>query len=211
MRRTTLVLSALAVSIGGYGLWSLRQVAPVEPAAIHATASRQAERRPFVAPAMPPMSLTPSVPVRLAIPRLGVSTAVEQVGIDDRGEMSEPSNPAHAAWYKTGYVPGSLGNAVIAGHFTWLGKPSLFHGLPSLQTGDTLTVDNEHGSTLYFTVDAAERFVADDTPQVALFGSADTAQLKLITCYGRWDHATQRYTERYVVTARFTHEKTASN
>lgn len=152
------------------------------------------------------MTLAPGVPQTLVIPALGITAPVAPVGIDRQGEMTEPSDAHGVTWYKQGYMPGTMGNAVFAGHYTWLGKPGVFHDLTKLVVGDAIEVTNDQKQRLRFTVSSTEHFLTESAPGEAIFGKSDTAQLKLITCYGHWNHNAQQYQERYIVTARYTSE-----
>ena len=116
-----------------------------------------------------------------------------------------------AAWYKFGYLPGALGNAVIAGHYLYQSRPAVFHALAKLTSGDEIRISNDQGATLYFTVRGSESFPAETAPHHEIFGKSQVAQLKLITCYGQWDQVKQQYKDRYVVTAQFVREELLAN
>lgn len=169
----------------------------------HATAVRPAGTQ------HPPMSLAPGVPLSLTIPKLNVRAPVSGVGIDSDGEMAEPLTAEGVTWYRRGYLPGAIGNAVFAGHYTWLGEAGIFHDLTKLVSGDEIHIDNDQGSRLRFVVTANEHFLTDSAPGEVIFGKSKAAQIKLITCYGRWQHDMQQYQERYVVTATYVGESAA--
>ena len=53
--------------------------------------------------------LPSAVPVSIGIPRLRVSSRLEDLGVDDDGVMEVPAEPANAGWYELGPSPGALG------------------------------------------------------------------------------------------------------
>src|SRR6187551_1103237 len=93
----------------------------------------QAQIVPIPGRAVPP-------PTRLAIPRIGVDTPLETLGLDDRGEITPPRDYAKAGWYGRGVVPGQPGPAVIAGHVDSTTGPAVFFYLSELKAGDTIQV-----------------------------------------------------------------------
>ena len=54
--------------------------------------------------------------MRLAVPALGVDTAVDPVGVEPDGQMTLPAEVDRVGWYRFGPAPGADGSAVIAGH-----------------------------------------------------------------------------------------------
>ncbi len=140
------------------------------------------------------------IPRRLIIPKLGIDTAVEQVGLDSQGRMDIPSNNVDVAWYKLGYKPGEKGGAVIDGHLdTVTGAPAVFYYLANLQKGDQIMVTNDQGKTLTFVVTDNISYPFDRVPLNRVFGPADKPMLNLITCVGIWDQADRNYSNRQVV------------
>lgn len=162
-----------------------------------------------IAAKQPKMTLDPAPPVTLSIEKLGVTAQVDPVGLNAKGEMQEPAKSSNASWYKYGYMPGTLGNAVIAGHYTYLSKPSIFHGLDQLKPGDEVRVRNEHHKQLTFRVIGSAQYPTAEAPRDEIFGGSTKAQLHLITCFGAWDDAIQQYAQRLVVTAEFVSETNA--
>lgn len=155
---------------------------------------------------LPTMSLSPSMPTRLAITKIGVQAPIEPVGINKLGEMDDPRTANDATWYKFGYLPGALGNAVIAGHYLYESKPALFYRLHELVAGDTVTIKNDQNNTLEFRVTGSEHVQAEAAPHNDVFGASKQAQIRLVTCFGAWNKAQQRYEERLIVTATFVRE-----
>ena len=146
--------------------------------------------------------LPESDPVAVSIPDLGVRSRLVDLGLDGRGELEVPSDPAEAGWFSRGAAPGALGPAVIAGHVTWDGAPAVFHRLGELRRGDTVSVARADGRTAVFTVTRLRQVAKSDFPTEAVYGSVDHAALRLVTCGGTYDAARHRYLDNVVVFAR---------
>ena len=141
------------------------------------------------------------VPVAISVPSLAVNAPVDPMGIAANGDMESPTVAARTGWYKLGPRPGSVGSAVIAGHFgRWnSGEPSVFDNLHKLRPGDVVTVQDEAGIDAAFIVRETRIFGRDDDA-TAIFTSTDgKAHLNLITCHGKWDAAKKTYSDRLVV------------
>lgn len=137
-------------------------------------------------------------PARLLLPAIGVDAAVEYVAADRRGDMGVPSDPRDVAWYQPGVLPGTSGDAVIAGHFDWTSGPAVFWNLRDVRPGQSLAVVYRDGSRQGFQVTRVTTYPNDREPAY-LFRRGGPAMLSLITCAGAWDGARQQYRERLVV------------
>lgn len=162
-----------------------------------------------VSPALPlvqPRALTTAAaesvgaPVRLSIPRIGVETSIEAVGLTPDGKLDVPVDPVHSGWYRGGPKPGEEGNAVLDGHYTFRG-PGVFHRLNELEPGDDILVTGDDGVTRTFRVREAETYHVSTAPLAKIFGDADGKRLTVITCAGTWDDAIGHYDARHVVFA----------
>jgi sortase A len=158
-----------------------------------------------VATAFPLGTTTPAQqPVRLKIPKLAIDAAVEQTGLNAKGEMGIPSNFSNVAWYRYGPLPGQQGSAVIDGHVdNGLALPGVFKRLGELAPGDELMVETAGGESLRFVVEAVERYDYRAVPTEHIFNRRDAARLNLITCAGAWLADGKTYDERLVVYAVF--------
>ena len=149
--------------------------------------------------------VSPSFPVietrRLNIPRLGIDTQIESIGLTREGKMGLPSKPETVAWFQEGSKIGDSGNAVIAGHLDQSdGRPAVFARLDDLDIGDTVEVLENNNQKTQFRVVAKKSFAVDDTSAILeVFGPSETENLNLITCWGAWDTDKDRYGERLVV------------
>lgn len=169
------------------------RVTPDEPSAPEREGDLQDKTKGLVLPE--------SDPVVVSIPRIGVSSRLVDLDLDDDGSMQVPE-PADAGWFTRGATPGALGPAVIAGHVTWDGAPAIFHRLGTLKSGDRVTVSRKDGRTAVFRVDRVARFAKSQFPSQAVYGPIDHAGLRLITCGGTYDAARNRYLDNVIVFAR---------
>lgn len=145
-----------------------------------------------------------SEPQRVAIPSLGVSSALEALGQNRKGVMTTPKNPDLAGWYEPGPTPGSQGPAVIAGHVTWNGADAVFKKLKSMKAGDTVEVMRKDGKTVTFEVDRVEEHPKKEFPTLEVYKNIDHAGLRLVTCGGEFDADRHYYPNNVTVFARMT-------
>ena len=139
-------------------------------------------------------------PVRLQIPTLTIDAVIEAVGRDADGAMGIPAQVDNVAWYAPGYLPGELGNAVIAGHLDRAnGAPAIFWSIDKLTVGDPIIVTTADGTQYHFAVTHLETYPYDQAPIEAIFGFSLRSQLNLITCKGQWNSGQRNYSNRLVV------------
>ncbi len=138
-------------------------------------------------------------PAELHIDKIDVSTIFEHVGLTDDGAMDVPEGWDNVAWYEPGTLPGSIGNAVVAGHFDSPTGPAIFYELNELDLGDHVTVVTDEGEELTFEVIEIELVHADEAPLKKIFGESDDRNLNLITCDGIWDRNANMYDQRLIV------------
>ena len=139
---------------------------------------------------------------RIIIPAIGINSAVELVGLTSSGAVDVPKGPNNAAWFDLGPRPGSVGDAVIVGHYGWKGGiPAVFDNLSKLQKGDNIYIYNDVTTTTIFVVRETRIFGEDDSA-VSVFNSSDgKSHLNLITCGGIWNATNHSYSDRLVVFA----------
>ncbi|MCW2702381.1 MAG: secreted protein [Blastococcus sp.] len=145
--------------------------------------------------------LSPSTPVRLRIPAIGVDSALMGLGLQGDGSLEVPPEGFPAGWYTGAPTPGALGPAIIAGHVDWDGSPGVFFSLRDLAPGDTITVEREDGTAARFRVDSVQQFAKDAFPTDAVYADIDHAGLRLITCGGSFDRDARSYRDNIVVFA----------
>lgn len=143
-----------------------------------------------------------SNPARLRIPAISVDAEVQHVGVNDQGNMANPSNFKDVGWYKYGPQPGASGSAVIAGHLdNGLGLAAVFKRLDELKAGDEITVEAEDGSMRRFKVTGSRTYSYTDVPVEVIFNPSGSTRLNLITCAGNWIAKEKTYDTRLVVFA----------
>lgn len=139
-------------------------------------------------------------PLMLEIPKIGVESQIEYVGMLANGQMDVPKVYANVAWYQDGYYPGERGNAVVSGHVdTPGGARAVFADLDKLEIGDLITIRGKDKHTVFQVYDKKVYAVAT-FPIEEVFGKTQERNLNLITCEG--ERVNGRYNDRLVVFAR---------
>ncbi|MFF1961551.1 class F sortase [Streptomyces sp. NPDC058220] len=167
------------------GVWLVqngsRPVTPPMPSAAEAFAA--GPRQHTEAAAAP---LSPSAPIRLRIPEITVDAPLIRLGLAADGSLDVPSpeDSDVAGWYKDGTAPGAKGTAIVAGHVDNAQGPAVFYDLGSLKKGHRVEVTRRDGRTAVFTVDAVEVYENTAFPDRKVYGAADRAELRVITCGG---------------------------
>lgn len=147
-----------------------------------------------------PIAPEQGIPLRLSIPSIQVDAAVTPVGLTSDGAMDIKKNPSEVAWYNLGPRPGSVGSAVIAGHYGWEnGRGSVFNELHTLKAGDIISTQDDKAAIVSFKVREIQSF-DPNADATSIFRSDDgRAHLNLITCEGIWSSPLQTYSQRLVV------------
>ena len=147
-------------------------------------------------------TLPHSRPVQLRIPTIGVSTGFVGLGLESDGTMEVPQAAQTAGWYRESPTPGEQGPAVITAHVDWLQEKGVFHHLERMRPGEEVTVDRSDGVAAVFRVTRIEQYPKSRFPSQEVYGDTDGAEIRLITCGGRFDHAARSYSDNLVVYAR---------
>ncbi|MER7759546.1 class F sortase [Streptomyces sp. NPDC097619] len=149
-----------------------------------------------------------AAPERVDLPALGVQAPVVSRGLDADGAIDPPpyDSPGTVGWYGSGTRPGAAGAALLVGHVDTRSKPAVFYGLSSAKPGDTVRVARSDGAVAEFTVEEVRVHERDRFDPAKVYGPrvAGRAELRLITCGGRYDRATHAYTANVVVSAYLT-------
>lgn len=141
-----------------------------------------------------------SSPVRISIPKVAIEAKVVPVGRAKSGNMAVPKNYEDVGWYRHGPVPGSVGNAVLAGHLdNGSGKSAVFFNLKEVRIGDFVYIDLEDGKKAKFAVKEIRLVDYQNPPLEDIFGPSPKERLNLITCDGTWDESLKTYDKRLVV------------
>jgi sortase (surface protein transpeptidase) len=142
-------------------------------------------------------------PVRIDIPRIGVSSSLMRLGRDSGGAVETPplSRAAVAGWYELGPRPGDPGSAVILGHVDSDGGPAVFYRLRELRRGDEVRVGRADGSSVSFVVERTEQFPKERFPTDEVYYPTGTPGLRLVTCGGLFDHSSGHYRSNIIAFA----------
>ena len=138
-------------------------------------------------------------PVSLTIPLIGVSTSLITLGKAADGSMEVPASTTVAGWYTGSVRPGAVGPSVIAGHVDSKSGPGVFFRLPQLRAGDRVYVTRSDKTTSEFSVTEVQTYAKDKFPTQAVFGATPDSELRLITCGGTFDPATNHYLSNVIV------------
>lgn len=152
-------------------------------------------------------SLHRSLPVSVDIPAIGVHSDLLHLGVNADGSIQVPplaSGRDKAAWYEYSATPGEIGSSVIEGHVDSYDGPAVFFRLGALRPGDVIDVKLADGVTAIFRVTGVREYAKDKFPAKTIYGAADYAALRLITCGGAFDSATGHYLSSTVVFASLT-------
>src|SRR5258708_5233068 len=134
-------------------------------------------------------------PAELLIPSINLTSPVQPLGVNSRGEMDVPDgSTSNVGWYEYGTVPGNTGSAVFDAHIF-----AAFKNLHNLKVGDDVYVITHGGTELHFVVEDAETYALADVPLQKLFNQSDAARLNLITCAGQLTADRSTFDHRLVV------------
>jgi sortase (surface protein transpeptidase) len=147
-------------------------------------------------------TLPSSRPVQLHIPAIGVNTSrFVGLGLNPDGTLEVPQAADSVGWYRKAPTPGERGPAVVAAHVDWEHERGVFHNLRQLRPGNDVTVERADGAAVVFGVTRVEQYLKERFPTDEVYGSTEGAELRLITCGGRYDHNTHNYEANVVVFA----------
>ncbi len=140
-------------------------------------------------------------PVRVHIPRIGVSSSLIRLGRAPDGTIAVPKAFGVAGWYAPGTRPGDPGSAVILGHVDSKRGPAVFYRLRELHRGDEIRVKRADGSWLRFLVERTAKYDKQRFPTDQVYYPTLTAGLRLVTCGGLFDPGTGHYRSNIIVFA----------
>jgi sortase (surface protein transpeptidase) len=141
------------------------------------------------------------VPVRVAIPKIGVASSLDRLGRAPDRTVQVPSRWEVAGWYARGPRPGDPGSAVILGHVDSKRGPAVFFRLHQLRPGDAVTITRTDGSSVRFVVERTEQYPKDRFPTDDVYDPTLTPALRLVTCGGEFDATAGHYRSNVLVFA----------
>ncbi|MGY2003538.1 class F sortase [Blastococcus sp. SYSU DS1024] len=198
-----LALTGLALLGGSAWLEVSPTAAPQPPLTRDVSDVRQVTATPG-APAVPePREPAPAVarPAGLLIPSLDLEVDLVDLGLDERGRLEVPEDPAQVGWWSGGPAPGADGAAVLAGHVDSYEGPGAFWRLGELAPGDRIELTAADGTVHAFVVDGVGRWPKTEFPTDAVYRQAEGPELRLITCGGPFDEDARSYRDNVVVFA----------
>jgi len=144
----------------------------------------------------------PSLPVRIKIPKIGIDSMIEHVGLTKDGAVGSPEGPNNVAWFNNGPIPGSIGSAIVNGHSGWINNaPAVFDDLYKLKENDKIYIENESGIIITFIVKNLKKYDKNDTATDVFNSNDNKSHLNLITCTGTWNTLENTRNDRIVVFA----------
>lgn len=156
-------------------------------------------------------TLTASKPTRLRIPELSIDASFETLGLAPDGTVEVPEAYTTVGWYDGSPTPGARGPSVILGHVDSLLGAGVFYSLGQLDEGDQFTVEREDGTVASFEVTKLERYQQSEFPTDLVYGPINYAGIRLITCSGKYDKGTMRYSHNLVVYGKLVTPATAED
>ncbi|MFF8912097.1 class F sortase [Streptomyces sp. NPDC015032] len=203
---------AWAVLLMGLWLWGRDITDGSGASSAPTTGDIAAVGRPLGVPLPPPHDpIEGAVPRRVEIPSIGVEAPVVARGLDEDGAIEPPpfDTPQTVGWYSNGAEPGAKGPALFVGHVDTKTEPAVFYGLSAARPGATVEVTRADGTVAEFTVDDVQVFTRERFNADKAYGPRKDgrAELRLITCGGTYDRASDSYDANVVVSAYLTGEK----
>lgn len=186
---------------------SAPQPAPSAAGRIRATAeSRHARPQRVPAPVASTTrpGLQASPPIAVSIPSIGVSSHLLSLGRNADGTVQVPDSFHIAGWYNGSVTPGQLGPTVILGHVDSTAGPGIFFRLGALHPGDQVSVNRLDGSVVTFTITGVREYPKNQFPTLDVYADTPVPTIRLITCGGAFDRATQHYVSNIVAFGQLT-------
>ncbi|MDX3077250.1 class F sortase [Streptomyces sp. NPDC088354] len=145
-------------------------------------------------------------PLSIEIPSAGIDAPLVARGLTADGAIDPPpfSSPQVAGWFGAGPAPGDAGAALIVGHVDTRTRAAVFYNLSTVTPGTLVEINRSDGSVAEFTVEGVEIVPKEGFRPDRVYGSGVRPELRLITCGGTFDHATQSYSANVVVYAALT-------
>ena len=149
-----------------------------------------------------PVHVTPAPPVRIEIPALKVTAAIQGVTSVD-GELGVPDDPMTVGWWTGAAQPGSpSGSVVLDGHVDSASRGlGAFFALTTLHEGDAVTLTTSRGDRVAYLVTARRSYSKAAGLPADLFAAGGPARLVLITCGGQFDKEALSYEDNIVIFA----------
>lgn len=149
----------------------------------------------------PSKSYTRSVPLELKIPKIGIDTRIQPVGLNADKSLAVPADYHQAGWYTGSPTPGQIGAAIIDGHVDNVAGIGVFWRLRELTAGDQFQIVRADSSVISFKVVGIQAYPQNKFPTDVVYDKIAYAGLRLITCGGVFSTVTHHYSDNIVVFA----------
>lgn len=140
-------------------------------------------------------------PKKISIPKLGIDTFVQNVGVDQNNQITVPNNIHIAGWFVDSVRPGEKGLSIIDGHINGpTVDDGVFRRLPELAKDDNVSIQLGDGTTHRYAVHEVKTVETKDSADI-LFSQIPEIekQVNLITCSGTYDISQKTYDKRTIV------------
>lgn len=150
--------------------------------------------------------VAPDRPRYLSISKLGINKArILPMGVNASGELDTPRNIFDVGWYEASGKPGQGGTMVIDGHNGGPHVLGVFKNLPSLASGDIITVERGDGVIYNYEVVENQSILLSEA-DAYMATAAKSPQpgkesVTLISCTGEWSQQQRTYLSRQFVRA----------
>ncbi len=144
-----------------------------------------------------------SEPYKIIIKKISMWVMIDKIGLRRDGRVETPpyETADRASWYRHSVTPGENGPSVIFGHVDSKDRIAAFFYLSKIRPGNEIEVVRADRSSALFTVDSVEQFPKNNFPTARVYGPTDGATLRLVTCGGKYNTATQSYADNIIVFA----------
>lgn len=164
---------------------------------------RPTPKTPVIPVIKKPVGLPRSVPTKLEIPDISLTTNLISLGKNPDGTLATPNRNDIAGWYDLSPTPGEVGPSILVGHVDNYLGPAVFFYLKTLLPGQLITVTRADGSVAHFKVDRIALFDQNNFPTAEVYGDINYPGLRLITCGGVFNAYTGHYLQNTVVYASY--------
>jgi hypothetical protein len=194
------------ILLAGWGFWHLR------PAGGLAAGPPPLPSRILMptAPILPDdhvrLTLDRRAPFKIVIKKISMWVLIDPIGLRRDGRVETPpyDKSDRAFWYRNGPAPGQPGAAVILGHVDNKERIAAFFYVSKIRPGNQIEVVRDDRSVAVFTVTSVEQFAKTNFPTERVYGPTEDAELRLVTCGGKYDKRTESYVDNIVVFATLT-------
>jgi hypothetical protein len=170
----------------------------------HSTAVRNVGTVPSAKHTVPAAEIL-LAPIRVDVPRLGVTAQIINVGTTSTGALDVPENPKIVGWWDGGARPGAKkGTAVLTSHINFAGVEGALANIGALNPGDDVFVYGfNKGKTqkLHFVITGVRTYSKHGLPYQEIFNQNVAGRLVLVTCGGPFDASTGNYLDNIVAYA----------